>query len=183
VSAHVIPFALRGEARTGGALVAGSLALAYAGYVAFQLPSLTVPVLALTVGLAAALLFEAARAGDGRQSAWCASFAVILAALHARALPEDARFAEIQIGLAAFALSSATLTLLRPRRAAPVALLATVVIALALGVGATMGAVAFVAALVGASLAASRPLSALAVIRGRPSEDPWLVWRPLSGGR
>lgn len=161
-----------------------ALALAYGVYVIVKLPELLLPVLALMVGLAAALVYESSRArreaGVGRRAAWSASFAVIVAVLHARALPADSAHLVIQIGLAAFVATSATLTLFMPARSVGRAALLAAVGALGLAVGASIGPAATGSALTGAALAGTRPLSALEVIRVGHTRDPWLMWAPIT---
>jgi hypothetical protein len=160
------------------------LAGLYAGYVAVQVPDVTVPVLAALGGLAAVLVFDAPR-----RAAWCACVVVVLAVLHARALPAAAPFVAVQLGLAAFVVASGALSLV----AAPAVVRLGWVLALAGGLGLLVGAPAglseAVAGLAGGLLAGLRPLSALEVIvgseRGDLRElDRWLAWSPLvKGGR
>ncbi len=142
-------------------------AAAYSGYVATLVPEIALPVLALAVGLAALLVF------DRQRVAWCASHAVVLSVLHLRSVPVGAPFEVVQLGLAAFVLCSAAMTLWPyavPRWA----------VAMAIVVGAL---VAFPGGMVGGMLAAARPLSALEVIITGRTQDRWLVWSPLRGGR
>ena len=161
------------------------LAALYAGYVIVQVPAVIVPALAIMAGLAAVLVFD-----GPRRAAWCACAVVVLAVLHARVLGSDAPFVPIQLGLAAFAVGSATLSLI----AAPAGVRLSWVLVAAGGigllVGAPAGAVEAVAGLAGGLLAGMRPLSALAVIvSGRSAGrevDGWLAWTPIvhaPGGR
>jgi hypothetical protein len=151
--------------------------LAYAGYVLIQLPDTLVIVLALLGGLVAAALLETrARA----RRAWCASFAAIVAALHARVLPAEAPFLTTQLGLAAFVLASAGLTLFSPVRRVKLEVVLVTAVGLGLCVGMPVGAGAALAGATGGALAGMRPLSALeAIVHGR-SADPWLAWAPVA---
>ena len=142
-------------------------ALAYSGYVAALVPAVAVPVLALAVGLAALLVF------DRQHGAWCASHAAVLSVLHLRSVPDGAAFEVIQLGLAAFVLTSALMTLWPT--AVPRWAMALAIAAAAL--------VAFPGGIVGGMLAAARPLSALEVIITGRTNDRWLVWSPVRGGR
>ena len=146
-------------------------AAAYSGYVAWMVPGIAVPVLALAVGLAALFVF------DRQRVAWCASHAAVLSVLHLRSLPAGAPFEPIQLGLAAFVLASAAMTswpYAVPRWAIVVPI-------------AVAALVAFPGGIVGGMLAAARPLSALEVIITGRTKDRWLVWSPVvsaaRGGR
>jgi len=178
-----IPAGARGASRVGFVSLRIGLVAIYAGYLIVQLPTVLVPVLALMCGLGAVLVFDAPR-----RAAWCASAAVIAAVLHARVVSAEGPFLLIQVGLAAFVVVSATLSLVP----APTVVRLRWVLLSAVASGALIGApvgiaVAFAGA-IGGLLAGLRPLSALEVIVGREAgaRDGWLAWSPLvaaKGGR
>lgn len=185
----------RVEHESGLVAIRVLLTALYTAYVAIQLPSLLVPLAALLCGLAAVLMFSSeqarpSRAGRpasdaSRRVAWCAAAAVVIAVLHARALPGDARWLVIQLGLAAFVVASATLSLLIVPDGVKVRLGVVLAIAAGLGglVGAPAGAASGMAGAIAGLLAGMRPLSALEVVALGRTNDRWLAWTVVEGGR
>lgn|GEM_PF-3559612 len=154
------------------------LSALHASYVVVQLPSLLVPTAALMCGLAAVLVFDAPR-----RVAWCASAAVVIAVLHARMLPADAPWLVIQLGLAAFVVATATLTLIAPRVRVRIALVLALATVLGCLVGAPAGAGSAIAGGLGGLLAGMRPFSAIEVVMRGYTTDRWLAWTVIKGGR
>lgn len=156
----------------GRAVASGTALFAYGVAVGGSCAAL-VPALALGLGALALALLDAA----GR-SAWIGAGGVVLAVLHARLLPPDAPAS--QLGLAAFALTTAASTLVTPR--ARPRLWVVLAVGGALGLALTWPAGAPLAGLVGGGLAVARPFTVLALAAGRRPDDPWLAWSPLAAG-